>query len=243
MLIDDFIEKKQFHHYFQPIFNIDTGMRIGYEVLLRTSVYPNPEFAFNEAKKAKRLFDLDSRSIDKALSTYGSAGVTSKDTLLFINVCPSTISDCTFVKFLDQLTMQNDLPRENIVLEISESELIEHPDFFMQELQALKQQGYKIALDDVGKGYANFDMLIELEPDYIKLDKLFANNLDTSTKKQGLIRFFLFYCQENKITLILEGLETKAELLMAKGLGVHNGQGFFLGRPAALDQASKYTIG
>ncbi|GGM32084.1 hypothetical protein GCM10011351_17810 [Paraliobacillus quinghaiensis] len=243
MLIDDFIEKEQFHHDFQPIFNIENGLRIGYEILLRTTIYPNPEFAFNEAKKANRLFDLDSQSIAKALSTYGSGGVSRKDELLFINVYPSTISDCTFIRLLHQLTRQNELSKENIVLEIAESELIEHPNCFMHELQALKQQGYRIALDDVGKGYANFDMLIELEPDYIKLDKMFANDLDTSTKKQGLIRFFLFYCKENQVTLILEGLETKAELLMAKDLGIPIGQGFFLGRPAALNQASKYTIG
>lgn len=243
MLIDEFIEEEQFHHYFQPIFDIKNEKKLGYEVLLRTDVYPNPEFAFQEAKKADRLNNLDTRSIKKALANYASLGDTKHDALLFVNAYPSTISDASFVSFLDNATKQNGLSKEQIVLEISEAELIEYPECFVSDLKVLKQQGYKVALDDVGKGYANFDMLIELEPDYIKLDKLFANQLENSKKKQGLIRFFLVYCEENQVELILEGLETESEMLIAKSLGVPIGQGYYLGRPAALGQAINHSIG
>lgn len=236
MPIVRFIEEEQFYHYFQPIFDIKSDRRIGYEILMRSKTFRNPEQAFFAAKAANRLYDLDSRSIHKALTTYQETALSNINEFIFINVFPSTISHPNFNKFLDQLITRLTLSQNRIVLEISESELIEHPESFLQRLQSLKQQGYLIALDDVGKGYANFDMLIKMDPDYIKLDRLFSDHLDTSKKKQDLIRFFLRYCLENQVDLILEGLETKTEMETAKSLGVPNAQGFFLGKPAPYDK-------
>ncbi|WP_112182138.1 MULTISPECIES: EAL domain-containing protein [Paraliobacillus] len=232
MLIDQFIEEEQFHHFFQPIFDVKGLKKIGNEILLRSNVYQNPEQAFLAAKKANRLYDLDTRSIHNALFTYQETDFSKTGQLLFINVFPSTISHPNFNRFLDQLTTELALTSSKMALEVSESELIEHPDNFLQHLQSLKQQGFAIALDDVGKGYANFDMLIKMEPDYIKLDRLFSDQLDISKKKQDLVRFFLHYCHENNVDLILEGIETKAEMEMAQQLDIPYAQGFFLGRPA-----------
>lgn len=232
MLIDQFIEEEQFHHFFQPIFDVKGMKKIGFEILLRSNVFENPEQAFQAAKEANRLYDLDTRSIHNALSTYQESLFPDKGQLLFINVFPSTLSNPSFNSFLDQLTTKLALSSKRIVLEISESELIDHPDNFLQHLQLLKQQGFTIALDDVGKGYANFNMLIKMEPDYIKLDRLFSNQLDISKQKQGLIRFFLSYCHDNQVELVLEGIETKAEMQMAQQLGIPYAQGFYLGRPA-----------
>ncbi|WP_117168473.1 EAL domain-containing protein [Paraliobacillus sediminis] len=236
MLIDPFIEEEQFHHFFQPIFDVKSLKMIGFEILLRSNVFENPEQAFQAAKEANRLYDLDIRSIHNALSTYQDSPFPIEGQLLFINVFPSTLSNPNFNSFLDQLTTKLALSSKRIVLEVSESELIEHPDNFLQHLELLRQQGFTIALDDVGKGYANFDMLIKMEPDYIKLDRLFADQLDISKKKQDLVRFFLNYCHEHQVDLILEGIETKAELQMAEQLGIPYAQGFYLGRPAPFSE-------
>lgn len=236
MLIDTFIDEGLFHHYFQPIFDVKHQEKIGYEVLLRSSVFPNPDYTFQAAKKAKRLYELDEKSIEKALDTYHTSSFVQQELTLFMNVFPSSIIHDEFEEVLCQLLENYRINREQIVLEISESELIEDPELFLDAIKSLKRQGFAIALDDVGKGYANFDMMIDLDPDYIKLDRLFSDHLDQSKKKQQLIRFFLQYCQKNDVTLILEGLETEAEFKTARALGVPHAQGYFLGKPAAIEK-------
>ncbi|CQR46214.1 Putative cyclic di-GMP phosphodiesterase YliE [Paraliobacillus sp. PM-2] len=235
MLIDTVIEEEHFYHYFQPIFNINGQKVIGYEVLLRTSLFPNPVYTFQAAKEVKRLYELDSKSIKKAITTYYSSAIATEKLFLFINVFPSSIVNEAFDHFLEHLLRDNQIRKDQLVLEISESELIEDPPLFRMHIERLKQQGFHFALDDVGKGYANFDMMIDLEPNYIKLDRLFSYQLDQSKKKQNLIRFFLQYCKENDIKLILEGLETEEELQVAKAVGITYVQGFLLGKPAPID--------
>ncbi|MFB1052052.1 EAL domain-containing protein [Paraliobacillus sp. JSM ZJ581] len=236
MLIDTLIEKEKFHHYFQPIFSTNTQEKIGYEVLLRTSLFPNPLCMFQEAKKAKRLYELDSRSIKKAVITFCSSAVKKQRALLFINVFPSTIVNDDFESFLNCVLIDNQISKNQIVLEISESEVVEDPALFKKHIKTLKNQGYIFALDDVGKGYANFDRMINFEAKYIKLDRIFSKCLDQSKKKQNLIRFFLQYCKENGITLILEGVETEEEHRVAKALGVTHAQGFLLGKPTSIER-------
>ncbi|WP_182199810.1 EAL domain-containing protein [Paraliobacillus salinarum] len=231
MLIDTVIEEEKFHHHFQPIFCTNSQEKIGYEVLLRSNLHDSPLYTFQEAKKANRLYDLDTMSIEKAVATFCSSVISKYKAVLFLNVFPSTIVQHNFEHFLESVLVDNEISKEQVVLEISESELIEDPALFKRHIIWLKNQGYMFALDDVGKGYANFDMLIHLEPEYIKLDRLFSERLDQTKKKQNLIRFFLQYCRENTINLILEGVETKEELQVAKSLGVSYIQGFLLGRP------------
>ncbi|WP_079710635.1 EAL domain-containing protein [Paraliobacillus ryukyuensis] len=231
MLIDTFIEDSLFHHHFQPIIAVEHNIKIGYEVLLRSSVFPNPECTFIEAKKANKLHELDRKSITKALDTYRHLSASEENFNLFLNVFPSTIVRPDFQDFLQQRLEEHQIHPEKIVLEISESELVEDTDDLIEVSNQLKQKGFSIALDDVGKGYANFDMMIKLDLDYIKLDRLFSTKLDQSTKKQQLIHFFLQYCKTNNVQLILEGLETEAEFETARALGISYAQGFFLGRP------------
>ncbi|MCZ0702980.1 EAL domain-containing protein (putative c-di-GMP-specific phosphodiesterase class I) [Natronobacillus azotifigens] len=236
MIIDQFIEEEQFYHYYQPIFDLKRQKQLGYEALLRSRVYPNPEFAFQAAKRASLLYELDTKSIKKAIATYQDANVKKAELLLFINVLPSTLVDPRFYSFITDLFNKSSIQAHQLVLEVSESETFDESLDFVTYIHRLRELGIWIALDDVGTGYANFNMIIEIEPDFIKLDRLFSSQLNQSKQKQSLIYFFQNYCQTNQIQLILEGLETKNELTYAKELGVLHAQGYYLGRPALLQE-------
>lgn len=229
MHVTDFTEEK-IYHYFQPIYGLKNLKRWGYEALLR----PNPENFFREAKKAKQLFELDSRSIYKALATYQSAGLSRKDGNLFLNILPSTVSHPNFLYFLEQIIESHYLESQQIVLEISETECIDDFDTFKYRIGQLKNVGFLIALDDFGSGNSDFRSMIELEPNYLKLDRYFAQNLNESKQKQSIIRLFLHYCKQYHCQLILEGVETPAEMAMAKELDVTAVQGYIFGRPGLL---------
>lgn len=235
--IKSFIREEKFYHFFQPIYNLDGWNKLGYEVLLRSTVYPNPELTFEEAKKEKQLYELDSRSIHKAVLTYQSAGLTKKVGKLFLNILPSTILNPNFPSFINKIISDNCISSQQIVFEISESENIVEFDFFKKRVSELKKQGFLIAIDDIGRGYSNFKSIIELEPDYLKLDRYFAQGLHLSEEKQTVISFFLTYCKQFKSQLILEGIEEEAEMAAAKAIGVPIAQGYIFGKPALLQES------
>lgn len=234
MLIKNLIRKDDFYHHFQPIYNLKDGCIVGYEALFRSNYYKDPEETFALAAKVKRLYELDSRSIHKAVSTYHSAGLLSKRGKLFVNVFPSTISNPKFPSLLNQIISEYPGISQQLIIEISEKEIINFDKMFINHLTITKKLGIQLAIDDVGKGHSNFQSIVELEPYYMKLDQFFSKNLHTSPQKQIFIRHVLNYCKESNITFVLEGIENREELISAESLGVPFAQGYILGRPSVL---------
>ncbi|MFS0824358.1 EAL domain-containing protein [Bacillus sp. 1P02SD] len=232
-MIRNLIQNELFSHFFQPIIDIQTWTRIGFEGLLRTSHDVNPEETFNLAKTEKQLYELDSRSIHKAAFTYHSAGFSKKDGHLFLNVFPSTLTNTNFLPFIKRIITDNNYFSQQVIFEISEMETITDFSSLKENIARLKSDGIKFAIDDVGKGNSNLKSIIELDPNFIKLDKYFSNNLYKEPKKQEIIKTILYYTNNHNINLVLEGIETEMDLAVAKAIGVKYGQGFILGRPKA----------
>lgn len=231
MSIENFIQEQSYHHSFQPIYDIRNWMIAGYEGFLRSNDYLNPEFAFSDAKKAGRLYELDSQSIHKAIQAYQQAGYTRNDGFLFLNIFPSTIIDEAFIPFAKELMTDPHLINQQIVLEVSGLEEIIHFNEFKNCVKEIKELGFLLAVGDVGVGYSKVKSIIELEPDYIKLDRYFSYDLSTSNKKQSIIQLFNNFCKATGSKLILEGLETEITLALAKSLEIEYGQGYLLGNP------------
>ncbi|UUZ80746.1 EAL domain-containing protein [Paenibacillus sp. P26] len=165
-----------------------------------------------------------------------SPAIRNGDEVLFINLFPSTIVADHFLPFMDTLK-QEFLPfRHRIVLEINESvnegRVWNHP-LFIPRIRDLREEGFFIALDDVGEGTTTLRKIVEISPDFIKIDRFFSKDLSGCTKKQKVIRLLVEYCQDTS-GLILEGIEREEDFLQALRLGVKVGQGFFLGKPERL---------
>ena len=90
---------------------------------------------------------------------------------------------------------------------------------------------YEIALDDVGAGYSGLNRVVNTSPNYLKVDIELVRDIQKHKKKEIMMEFLLHYCNETGAILIAEGIETEAELECLCRLGVHYGQGYFLGRP------------
>lgn len=225
--VDDIIETKSFHHVYQPIYYLLSNHLLGYEALLRSDFF-TPSALFNLARKTNKSYELDTASIYTGISTFYQLEVERPDSLLFVNVLPSTILHPNFLNFIKQCGGY--LPAEKIVFEINECGCIGDYDILKGAISYLRKRGFRIALDDVGAGESSIPKMIELEPEFIKLDRYLVQNLSKSTFKQRLIEMFVHYCQ-NDIALILEGIENLEDLAMAKSIGVCLGQGFLLGKP------------
>ncbi len=211
-------------HVFQPIYCLKNHGVVGYEALLRDSsqLQISPIALFKEAHKKGCRNVLDRTSIKRALETFKD-----QSQHLFLNIFPSTLMESDFLSWWDQ-----HVPAlRPVVLEFLEHEPIKDWKVLKTVTQGLKTRGVKIALDDMGAGYSSVRQWIELEPDFIKLDRYFAENLSVCCRKQKTARIMVDLFSDATTAIIIEGVENEEDLNAAKQLGINYAQGYLLGRP------------
>ena len=232
------IQNQMIESVYQPMWNLNDWKVFGYEALLR---FPdgycngNIEMAFNMAREDGCLYELDTRSITNAINSFPIHQLGEE--LLFINIYPSTLLHEEFELFIHKLLDNYPHSKGKIVFELNETKEEAYmwaiPEL-QKKIEILKEYGFYIALDDVGKGAATLRKIIEFSPDYIKLDRYFAKELNASKRKQHIVSLLIQY-SKNKMGLILEGIEEAIDLAQAKALNVPVAQGYLLGKPTKVE--------
>jgi EAL domain-containing protein (putative c-di-GMP-specific phosphodiesterase class I) len=120
----------------------------------------------------------------------------------------------------------------NIVLEVTEREAIENYELFKEAVQYYSDVGFAIAVDDTGAGYSSLETVVELKPQYIKIDISIVRDIDKNILKQELIKAIIGLAKQMNSTLIAEGIETIEELNTLKKIGIGVGQGFLFAKPS-----------
>jgi EAL domain-containing protein (putative c-di-GMP-specific phosphodiesterase class I) len=156
-----------------------------------------------------------------------------RDASLFVNLHPAEL--------LDPELLSPDAPMfslaHRIFLEITERAAIHNILEVRDRVAQLRHAGYRIAVDDLGAGYAGLTSFATLEPDIVKLDMALTQGSDSSALKRRLIRAMRSVCGDLGILIVAEGIETAAELDTVSELGCDFAQGFFLGRPERVVKA------
>ncbi len=216
-------------HLYQPICNITNNTVIGYEALLRDAVRQRSPVDIFLSAKAHGIRDiLDLISIRKAAIRYMEFPQPLHP--LFVNIYPSTMLEKNFLT-----QWEHHIPGQiPIILELLENEPIQDWAGLKEILEVLRGRGHRLAIDDLGNGYSFFQQWIELNPDYIKLDRYYADGLSKSLPKQRVIESLIALFSGSS-ELILEGIEAKEDLEMAAHLGISIAQGYYLGRPGSLN--------
>ena len=231
----DILENNSLTAHFQPIIDMKTNKIFAYEALTR-GVLANgelmyPDQLFKKSARNDMNFTLDRMCRETALKT---TAVKKIDAKVFINFIPTSIYDPEFclsstVKWAKQL----DFDPKNIVFEVVETQNVKDKEHLKTILNFYRNKGFLIALDDVGEGYSSLNMIIDIKPDIIKVDRNIIENIDTDTMKQSIYRALRTICIENGIKLLAEGVETPYELEKVKEIGVDYAQGYYFARPSA----------
>ncbi|HEX6052379.1 MAG TPA: EAL domain-containing protein [Gemmatimonadaceae bacterium] len=210
-----------------PILYADTRQVYGYEALARGTLRTlrSPEIMFDVAAEADLLWELGRLCRSKAIEAMTSR--LTHGEYLFLNVDPHDFADPEF----SQLDREVENP-ERVVIEITERTAIKDYPKFRERLKALRERGYRFAVDDAGSGYAGLGSIANLEPDFIKLDISLINCIDTNFIKQNLVETMVRFANDQGAKVIAEGVERAEEYETVTGLGVHLVQGFFLHRPS-----------
>lgn len=208
---------------FQPIMDLASGLVTGYEALSR---FPNlgdlpPDEVFALAHRHGRGADLEVLAVAKAIEAGQARPET---TVLSVNIGPSTLLTR---QFLDVLPA--DLT--GLQFEITEHEHISQPHHVVEVLRRLRRRGAKVAIDDVGEGYAGLQRLMALEPDVLKLDRSLVQSLHEHPAKASLIDAVSRYARRTGTRVCAEGVERMEELHLLADLDVTQAQGFAVGRP------------
>ncbi len=232
-VLRNILRNKQIDTAFQPILDLKTNLIVGYEALSsnRSAVeFKNTELLFSLADRWGMGSDLDRVCRLRAIEQTKDWLETSKQ--LFLNTSPAVIDgnpldDGQFLKKLESVR----LDPARVVLELTERRAIDHFDIFTRNLNELKKEGIKIAIDDAGAGYASLNSIAELRPDFLKFDMIMVRDIDQNLIKQDLCATLLEMANKIGSVMIAEGIEREGELETVKRLGVHYGQGYLLGRP------------
>ena len=209
---------------YQPVVALAELKHAGVEALSRFagSVRPPAQW-FARATGAGHGAELELRAIRSAL-----VGLPHAPGFLSLNVSPSTI---LLPDFTATLLGQ---PLERLVLEITEHTEVSDYGALGDVLAPLRAAGLRIAVDDVGAGFASMRHVLVLAPELIKLDLSLVRGISHDVRRRSLAAALLTFATELGASVVAEGVETAGELDCLRGLGVHFGQGFHLGRPEPL---------
>jgi EAL domain-containing protein (putative c-di-GMP-specific phosphodiesterase class I) len=223
---------------YEPIVNLTTREVLGYEALVRgpwdTELH-SPGALFQMAEETGLVFELDCLCRRSALR--GARGL-PPGKLLFLNCLPTAIHDPSFREDTLRSTLEDlRLRPSDLVFEISERESIDNFAIFREARDTYADLGFKIALDDTGVAYGTLEAVMELSPDFIKVDLSLVRGIDTDPPRQELLRALHSVAGKLKAQIIAEGIETSEELATLQSLGIPFGQGFLFGRAAPLRRA------
>ena len=220
--IQALIDAAAFAPFFQPIVDLRTGAVAGHEALSRFANGGPPDVTFALAAACGLGLVLEAATLRAALE---AATALPAGAYLSVNASPALIASGE----LGAIVRGRERP---IVVEITEHVAIDDYAAIRAELAALGPN-VRLAVDDAGAGYASLRHILELAPDFVKLDIGLIRGIDADPARQALVAGMGHFAVKRDVRLIAEGIEAPAELDALRSLGVSLGQGFLLGRPQA----------
>ncbi|QOG12530.1 GGDEF domain-containing phosphodiesterase [Arcobacter sp. FWKO B] len=216
--------------FFQPIINNKTLKLEKYESLIRMidvdGKVVTPFFFLDIAKQTKQYAKLTKIMLSKSFQTFAS-----KEEEFSINLSVQDILNKELQQYIMELLEKYDGIGSRVVFEIVESESIASYDDVISFIDMVKQKGCKIAIDDFGTGYSNFEYLIKLKADFIKIDGSLIKDIATNHSSYVVVSVIVKFAKEMGIKTVAEFVENKEILEILQKLEVDYSQGYFFSPP------------
>jgi EAL domain-containing protein (putative c-di-GMP-specific phosphodiesterase class I)/GGDEF domain-containing protein len=225
--------------HFQPIVDLHDGVVVAYEALTRPpadSGIRDVAALFHAAEQCGLIWELEKLTRGTALR---AAADWPRGTRLFLNSTPTVFTDPRFLpSLLEDLRAAPDLSPQCLVLEVTEQPEDQGADALGEQVRRLVAAGFQVALDDAGAGASGLNRIMNMRPQWVKLDREFMRGIDGDMLRQNLVRFFVHFARPSGVQVLAEGIESATELQTVMSLGVRFAQGYYLGRPGTLQQTT-----
>jgi len=211
---------------FQPLVELESNACLAYEALTRFPYAPEGSTGgwFRAAGDLGIGTMLELAAVAAALAHLDDVPA---DAALAINISPGVATTGEFFELVGPFA-------HRIIIEITEHDPVEDYDVLAEQLQALRDLGARIAVDDVGAGFASLRHVLKLAPDIVKLDLSLTRGIAESLGSRALTSALVDFTGDTGALITAEGIETVIELETLRKLGVDHGQGYLLGRPSSL---------
>lgn len=211
---------------YQPLVTAGRARLYGYEALVRCDRpgLADPLSLLGAAERLGRLPELDHRIFERVARDVDAS---PEGSLLFVNVHPRTLDDA------DLFVHRNPLRpfADRVVFEITERSSLEKVMDVQEKVDALRRSGFRVAVDDLGAGYAGLRSLALLRPEFVKIDKSLTAEIERSDTSAKLVASLASACRELGLVVVAEGVEREEQRERLVGLGCELLQGFLFGRP------------
>ncbi len=224
------IGQRQLRPAFQPVRHLPDGAIMGYEALIRgpqgTSLEP-PTVLFAVAHENEMDVELETLCLETIFANLPRA---VGERRLFVNASAMLLRHPVFLDERNLAAINRS--HGDVVVEISEKEMVRDYDSFQGVLDLVRRAKMKIAIDDAGSGYSGLETILHLKPDYIKVADSLVRNIHADPIKREIIASLDTIGKRIGATLVAEGIEVEPERKTLVDLGIEFGQGYLLGRPA-----------
>jgi diguanylate cyclase (GGDEF)-like protein/PAS domain S-box-containing protein len=224
--------------HYQPVMLLDGLVVVGAEALVRmrdgAALLPPAAF-LGQAESSGLIGELGAWVLDRALGDLAAWPGAAPPSSVGINVSPSQLVRPGFADSVLSALERHDVAPKRLVVEVTETALLDRRGGGVETLQALHAAGVLIALDDFGTGYSSLAWLHELPVDIVKIDRGFVQAMVVDHRRAVVVRSVIEIAEEIGLAVTAEGVETERQLAMLRDFGCESAQGFLLGRPAPID--------
>ncbi|MDY6998175.1 MAG: EAL domain-containing protein [Actinomycetota bacterium] len=217
------VAERDFEVVFQAIHDVDTGRVMGVEALARFPCEPfRPDAFFEQAAALGLDTELETAILARVLSLVPQL---PDDVFVSVNMSPAAVLLAPWAELL------TDVDPSRIVLEITEHDAVQNYGALEEALESCRASGMRVAVDDVGAGFSSFSHVLELGPEFVKIDQSIIRHIDSDDARRRLAQAIAEFAGQIGATAIAEGVETQGELDAVGAAGIVWAQGYYLGRP------------
>ncbi len=232
------LERKELHLVHQPIVDVELGLVIGFEALMRWDrldggTVPPAEF-IPIAEETGTIVPIGSWAILDALTHlrhWIDSGACGLHATMSVNVSPRQLHDPNFVSIVSEALARSGIAPHQLWLEITESVMVTEPEQALVALKRLVALGVRIAIDDFGTGYSSLSLLQRFPIQRIKIDRAFVNEIVSNRDTQSLVRTIIAMGQALNLELVAEGVENALQLRALVEMNCTKAQGFLISHP------------
>ncbi|MEZ8730792.1 EAL domain-containing protein [Vibrio splendidus] len=235
--------------FFQPKVNLDSQDIIGAEALLRwrhpkLGLLPPVDF-LEVAEKSDLIIDIDKwvfKKVANLITEWQRAGMDLQGVIFSINFSARMFYMTDLADQLQVILDETDCQPHQLLLEITERDMMRDFETCSRTIEVLHSKGYKIAIDDFGTGYSSLSVLKNLSADCVKLDRSFIEDINSSKVDYEITCAVLKLAQILDFSVIAEGLETQNHVTTLRQIGCKYAQGYFFARPLPIDDWVSYFL-
>ena len=240
------LKEDQFRLFYQPLFN--SAMQIiGAEALIRwdhpeLGVVPPAEF-LDVLESSGQIVEVGDWVIETALkqmTLWIEQGLAGPDFMLCINISPRQFRDAQFAHNIHSQLQRINVPPKNIIMEVTEHNIIHNLDDAILRMQELIQRGISFSLDDFGTGYSSLSHLKNLPVNHIKIDRSFVKDICEDRGDQAMVASILALSKHLGLEVVAEGVEVVEQFNLLKQYGCKIYQGYYFSKPLSAGIMTDY---